>query len=539
MHRIMLSAMLTVAALALASAGASGSDFHTPHDAGLALIESVPAEPSERGDETLWIYVEDFEDPFAGDWTVLDMSGTIAQENYWHIDTIRPMEGPGDHSWWCGRYNTCWPTPRGYANDWYQVLSRHFTGMTGTGAEEVEIVFWQRFAMEADYDYGYVDISDDGGDSWTTLATYTNLSGLAGGTPVDWDDPTYGHVVLDISEYAGSDIDVRFRFESDGAFSSADEPEAFSVVDGAWQIDNFTIFLTIGATNWATFYDDFESGENGWTHDAFPGAGQTGTVWWRGQYGIDFDTGWPSAPGEPPVGSYMYAPVDPVSGTMMDGEDTWLMSPPIDVGGAEEIVSEWSAWIDLPAKANDYFDIWVAARDDIGCVVDRADFIDGEPGYWYGGPFWATVRDDWSAFGGNDWMAFAFLAWNAAPPTGQAEHRAGVLLNSFKVGIPVTTGIGNPGPHWNHLSHASPNPFGRVTRIAYRVRDAGSVRINVYNVAGKVVRTLLDSELAAGATGEVVWDGTDFRGARCARGVYFCRIATPGFSESRKMVLLE
>ncbi|MCK4915208.1 MAG: T9SS type A sorting domain-containing protein, partial [Candidatus Eisenbacteria sp.] len=91
----------------------------------------------------------------------------------------------------------------------------------------------------------------------------------------------------------------------------------------------------------------------------------------------------------------------------------------------------------------------------------------------------------------------------------------------------------------NVLSHAYPNPFNPVTKIAYSVREAGPVTIAVYNVAGKVVRTLLDTEVDAGASGYVVWDGANDGGMKCASGVYFYRIAAPGFKETRKMIMLK
>jgi len=91
----------------------------------------------------------------------------------------------------------------------------------------------------------------------------------------------------------------------------------------------------------------------------------------------------------------------------------------------------------------------------------------------------------------------------------------------------------------NMLAHAVPNPFNPVTKIAYSVRESGPVTIEVYNVAGKVIRTLLDSELEAGAQGFVVWDGADDAGTKCASGVYFYRMNTPTFSESHKMVMLK
>jgi len=91
----------------------------------------------------------------------------------------------------------------------------------------------------------------------------------------------------------------------------------------------------------------------------------------------------------------------------------------------------------------------------------------------------------------------------------------------------------------NKLSHAYPNPFNPVTKIAYSVKEAGPVTIEVYNVSGKVVRTLLDTEVDSGASGFVVWDGTNDGGEKCASGVYFYRIAAPGFEQSNKMIMLK
>ncbi len=102
----------------------------------------------------------------------------------------------------------------------------------------------------------------------------------------------------------------------------------------------------------------------------------------------------------------------------------------------------------------------------------------------------------------------------------------------------VATGI-EAEERRNELSQAYPNPFNPVTKIAYSVKDAGRVTIRIYNVAGRAVRTLLDAEMAAGATGHVVWDGFDDASQRCGTGVYFYRIEAPGFATSKKMIMMK
>ncbi len=404
--------------------------------------------------ETLWIFDADFED-LVGDnagWTSWDISGTLGMENYWHHDTIRigSFSHLGDSTWWCGTSNECWRQPRGYGNNWMQILERHFTeasGLTGTLTLEYD----QRFAMEHDYDYGYVDIrSSATADTWYTVE-YCNNHGFTGtpGIPHDWDntgapgtgeDP--GHMVLDITtEAMGIEFDLRFRFESDGAYSSQDQWDNLqhSVQDGAWQLDNITLLDDAVQI----FYDDAESGDP-WTHDDVIASGQTGMSFWRGRFGIDFITGRTFTCDDRPVGSWMYAAVDPFTSTMVDGENTWLVSPPIDVSGAAKLVGKWDHWVDLPRPANDIFNLSLASNDLYACVTDPDGFVDESPGWWYGGPFWGIWTDDWDAFAGNDWLAIRWELQNDETPV--EPHMAGLFVNKQKVGIPS----GDAGTTWNY-----------------------------------------------------------------------------------------
>jgi len=88
------------------------------------------------------------------------------------------------------------------------------------------------------------------------------------------------------------------------------------------------------------------------------------------------------------------------------------------------------------------------------------------------------------------------------------------------------------------LRGVSPNPFNPVTTVAYGVPSDAHVRLVVYNVAGRQVRTLVDGEVDPGYH-SVVWDGRDDRGVEVGSGVYFCRMEAEGFDDSTKMVLLK
>jgi hypothetical protein len=83
-----------------------------------------------------------------------------------------------------------------------------------------------------------------------------------------------------------------------------------------------------------------------------------------------------------------------------------------------------------------------------------------------------------------------------------------------------------------------PNPFNPSTTIHYDVpAGGGAVSIRIYDVNGRLVRTLVESVQSAGQKA-VTWKGRDNRGASVASGVYFYRMTAPDFVKTRKMVLL-
>jgi hypothetical protein len=276
-----------------------------------------------------------------------------------------------------------------------------------------------------------------------TLAVYNNHGFQGAGIPHDWDNAETGHPIVDLSAYAGQvDVKIRYRFESDVAYSSQDQYDnpQHSVQDGAVQLDN--IELTNLSTRTQLFYDDCQSGNMGWVHDDREPASQIGIVFERKEYCEQIETGRPFTCDNRPCGSWMYAAVDPVFSKMQDGEDTWLMSPPIDISGAPKLVGEWDMWVDLPRPTNDIFNLALASNDLYECVTDPAGFVDEDPGWWYGGPFWGVWDDDWDAFAGNDWLAILWQLRNDAPA--DEPHMAGIFLNRQRVGIPS----GDPGTTW-------------------------------------------------------------------------------------------
>ncbi|MGD9142115.1 MAG: FlgD immunoglobulin-like domain containing protein [bacterium] len=87
------------------------------------------------------------------------------------------------------------------------------------------------------------------------------------------------------------------------------------------------------------------------------------------------------------------------------------------------------------------------------------------------------------------------------------------------------------------LHQNSPNPFAYSTAVRFSLPEAAHVNLEVYDVAGRCVATLLDADLAAGGA-RAVWDGRDSWGRSVAAGIYFMRLSAMGETRSIKTLLL-
>lgn len=83
-----------------------------------------------------------------------------------------------------------------------------------------------------------------------------------------------------------------------------------------------------------------------------------------------------------------------------------------------------------------------------------------------------------------------------------------------------------------------PNPFNPATTIAYSLAERSHVTIEVFNLLGQKVNTLIDREESAGSY-SINWNGNDASGKSVATGVYFYRLRAGDHVESKKMILLK
>jgi len=88
------------------------------------------------------------------------------------------------------------------------------------------------------------------------------------------------------------------------------------------------------------------------------------------------------------------------------------------------------------------------------------------------------------------------------------------------------------------LNNNYPNPFNPVTKIAYSVKETGNVSLEIYNLKGQLVKTLVNNVQEAGVHTEI-WNGTDDSGKSVASGVYFYKMKTQNYNSTKKMILMK
>ena len=117
------------------------------------------------------------------------------------------------------------------------------------------------------------------------------------------------------------------------------------------------------------------------------------------------------------------------------------------------------------------------------------------------------------------------------------NNSCGVLMGAWGAGCPPATGIEDV-ESVVAVHAAAPNPFGTTTALTYELPSAGAIAVRVFDVSGKLVRTLVDSEHQTAGPHALVWNGRDDDGRPVASGVYFFRVNIDGESIGRRAVLL-
>ncbi len=152
------------------------------------------------------------------------------------------------------------------------------------------------------------------------------------------------------------------------------------------------------------------------------------------------------------------------------------------------------------------------------------------------------------------WAAAQYLQWSTADPVSWKERlRNGaiyVIQNNrnpfvdhpefvamiYDSNAVASVDRGAP-PSASRLRQNLPNPFGTRTSIAFDLARPAHVSLRIFDVTGRVVRTLASGSVLEAGRHDFDWDGRDDRGERLPTGLYFCRLDAGGVGETRRMVM--
>jgi hypothetical protein len=150
----------------------------------------------------------------------------------------------------------------------------------------------------------------------------------------------------------------------------------------------------------------------------------------------------------------------------------------------------------------------------------------GNPNEWGG---------DMPDGGGSVTIRYYIIADNVATWRGAAPRGADYQYHDYIVG-PLAAVEELGGARSLALLPASPNPFSARTTLRFDLPAAGSVDLSIYDLAGRLVRTLESGSVVAGRH-SYVWDGRDSAGRTVTSGIYFARFSAQGQSFSKKILL--
>ncbi len=172
----------------------------------------------------------------------------------------------------------------------------------------------------------------------------------------------------------------------------------------------------------------------------------------------------------------------------------------------------------------------------LACV----SFVNSNTGFAAGGSFSNTGTVLKTTDGGQNWVSQTLPAGtsflNAVtflnPDTGMVCGNNGQILYTFSGGEPIgITSISGNVPKNFELYQNYPNPFNPATTIKFDLQKKSNIKLLIYDVTGRTVQTESKDNLNLGSY-EYKWDASNY-----SSGVYFYKLITNDFTETKKMIL--
>jgi hypothetical protein len=125
---------------------------------------------------------------------------------------------------------------------------------------------------------------------------------------------------------------------------------------------------------------------------------------------------------------------------------------------------------------------------------------------------------------------------NKIVPVWTDERAGGFDMEIYTASIDITTGINpvvNTIPSQYELRQNYPNPFNPSTKISFSLLKKSNIELSIFDINGQLVSKVYEGEMNAGEH-SITWDGS-----KVSSGIYFYRLITNGFTETKKMMLIK
>jgi len=357
---------------------------------------------------------------------------------------------------------------------------------------KIQLRFWHWFQIAEDNYYGddkgYIQISVENGE-WQTLL------GPISGSSLVWSP-----VIIDLSAFANQRLKIGFQFLSG------------SLVEGiGWYVDDILLMVEPVIYNNP---EGFEQGIGDWWVD--------NGLWEAGIPAVGPES---AHSGLNCAGTFL-------GGGYPGGSNTRLVSPPITITPQQGQYPGLYFWHWFRLAESSYY------GNDKGYVQIS---VNGGDWLTIGGPYsgistvWSQSYVDLFDYIDSTVKIAFYLT------SGTLIDDVGWYVDDIRIEGIVTDADdrNNTGmPYHPGLSQNYPNPFNPSTTIRYSVPRKSMVTIEIFNILGEKITTLVNESKPAGEY-RIAWDGSDINGVKVATGIYFYRLRSGDFVEMKKMLLIK
>ncbi|MCF7859329.1 MAG: T9SS type A sorting domain-containing protein [Candidatus Cloacimonetes bacterium] len=225
------------------------------------------------------------------------------------------------------------------------------------------------------------------------------------------------------------------------------------------------------------------------------------------------------------------------------GYDGWLKQPELCLVISDDSGDTWSDIRYINANPNDNvidpvnhydgnfapeFDGMLPVNISLG---DKMEIISNIPGEYHAKIHFVFMDD-------GDYGSAAGQTTGGGDLTNSAIRYAAFDIEFQETNSAASTNDITVTPNAELLGQNYPNPFNPETTIAYNMIEDGYVSIEVFNVKGQKVKTLINEHVTSGDH-TLVWEGTNDNNQKVSSGIYFYKMKSGNYSSTKKMILMK